>query len=430
MRRHRIMLSPVAALLIMTTILGGCFFKDLKNDLADYDASYALVGTILSPHTDHSRIIVILFTEEDGRQIPVRYTFPEETGHFSFLVEAGTYYLKAFEDLNENLDHDPGEYAGEYGDPINVVPVEPKTGKKAGRTIENLNIRLSPAAAFLDGLDSIDNLAIEQMPVFKLGKIANFDDPLFQQDNGSTGYWKPFSFIKQFGVGIYFLEPYDSERIPVLFVHGAVGTPIGWKDLAEGINERRYQSWFYFYPSGIRLDVAANILNGLIQTLHEKYRFDNLYITAHSMGGLVSRAAILKNHYQHDQRYIKLFVSLSTPWGGVRMAQVGAEKAPTAIPSWHDIAPDSEFIRGIYSQSLPPDIPFHLFFSYKGTCSKFMENNDGTVELQSQLDYRAQSEAAEVYGLYEDHDTILSSSDTVEQYRAVLNSARIELKHE
>jgi len=420
MRTHTLMLSSLAAAMVMIAMLSGCLFRDLKNDLAEYDASYALVGKILSPHKDQGKIIVILFSEEDGKQIPVRYVFPEETGHFSFLVEAGTYYLKAFEDLNENLDHDPGEYAGAYGDPISVVPAEPKAGEKAGRAIENLDIRLSPATAFLDGLDSIEDLTIEQMPVFKLGTIAKLDDPVFDQANGSTGYWKPLSFIKQFGFGIYFLEPYDPERIPVLFVHGAVGTPIGWKNLAEGMDKRRYQSWFFYYPSGIRLDVAANILNRLIQTLHEKYGFDSLCITAHSMGGLVSRAAILKNHYQYDQKYIKLFISLSTPWGGVRMAQIGAEKAPTAIPSWHDVAPDSEFIHRIYSQPLPPDIPFHLFFSYKGNCSTFMENNDGTIELKSELDYRAQSEAADIYGLNEDHDTILSSRDTVEQYREVL----------
>jgi ferredoxin-thioredoxin reductase catalytic subunit len=32
--------------------------------------------------------------------------------------------------------------------------------------------------------------------------------------------------------------------------------------------------------------------------------------------------------------------------------------------------------------------PFISFFSHKGDCSLFMANNDGTVELASELDYR------------------------------------------
>ena len=408
----------------MVVLLNGCVFQDLKNDLAEYEESFALVGEILTPTTDQSKVIVILFSETDGQQIPIRYVFPENTGHFSFLVGPGTYYLSAFEDLNENLAHDPGELAGQFSGPIIVAPPETNAGKPGDRARQNLNIQLSPKTQFIDGLDMADDLAITQMPVFRLGTIIKLDDPAFDQANGSTGYWKPLSFIKQFGVGIYFLEPYDPRRIPVLFVHGATGTPAGWQDMADSLDKSRYQSWFYYYPSGIRLDVAAEILQRLIQILHDKNHFDRLYITAHSMGGLVSRAAILANRNHAGSAPINLFVSLSTPWGGVRMAQKGAEKAPTAIPSWHDVAPDSEFIRKIYSQSLLTDVPFHLFFSHKGNCSLFMENNDGTVELDSELDYRAQADAVRIYGFNEDHGSILSSQETIERYREVLKAAQ------
>lgn len=418
-RTVAIIVAVTAAVVLLT----GCVFRDLKNDLAEYEKSFALVGEILNPTTDQGKVIVVLFSEADGKQVPIRYVFPESTGHFSFLVGPGTYYLRAFEDLNENLDHDPGECAGQFGEPVNVVPRKPKAGQRADRSWQNLNIHLSPVSEFVDGLGMADDLAIEHMPLFKLGTIATLDDPAFDQVNGSAGYWKPLTFIKQFGFGIYFLEPYDPGRIPVLFVHGATGTPTGWQQMADSLDHSRYQSWFYYYPSGVRLDVAADILQGLIQALHDKHKFDRLCITAHSMGGLVSRAAILANRNHAGSARINLFVSLSTPWGGVRMAQKGAEKAPTAIPSWHDVAPDSEFIRKIYSQSLSPDAAFHLFFSHKGNCSVFMENNDGTVELDSELDYRAQADAVGIYGFNEDHGSILSSQETIERYRDVLKAA-------
>ena len=415
-------LSFLAVAAAMMGMLTGCMFKDLNRDLEEYDASFALTGKVSTPSGDSEKVIVILFSQENGEQIPVRYVFPENTGHFSFLVKSGVYYLKAFEDLNENLAHDPGECAGAFPDPIRIAPLASSAVGKTERARKNLDMRLAPADNFIDGMENINDLTIEQMPVFKLGTIAKLDDPLFDPANGSTGYWKPLSFIRQFGVGIYFLEPYDPARIPVLFVHGATGTPAGWKDMADGLDRHLFQPWFYYYPSGIRLDVAAKILNELIETLHDKYGFDRLCITAHSMGGLVSRAAILAQQHQAEETYIKLFVSLSTPWGGVQMAKKGVENAPTAIPSWHDVSPGSEFLQSIYDRSLSPVVPFHLLFSFKGNCSMFMENNDGTVELDSELDYRAQADAAGIYGFNEDHGSILSSRDVIEKYRTILKT--------
>ncbi len=52
---------------------------------------------------------------------------------------------------------------------------------------------------------------------------------------------------------------------------------------------------------------------------HGKYQFDKIYFTAHSMGGLVARSLIIK--YGSQIPYVKLLISLATPWGGDIMAQ-------------------------------------------------------------------------------------------------------------
>ena len=56
------------------------------------------------------------------------------------------------------------------------------------------------------------------------------------------------------------------------------------------------------------------------------------------------------------------------------------------------------------------------FLGFKGDCSLFMANNDGTVELESELDYRAQTDADEVVGLNEDHMSILQSKEFLKNY--------------
>ena len=50
-----------------------------------------------------------------------------------------------------------------------------------------------------------------------------------------------------------------------------------------------------------------------------------------------------------------------------------------------------------------------------------MQNNDGAVELSSELDYRAQSEAVRTIGFDEDHVGILSSQIVIDEYNQILN---------
>ena len=105
------------------------------------------------------------------------------------------------------------------------------------------------------------------------------------------------------------------------------------------------------------------------------------------------------------------------------MAAKGLEHAPEAIPSWYDVVPNSEFIQHIFADPLHPQVPHYLIFGYHGDSSMFMANNDGTVEVSSQLDIRAQDDAATVWGLDEDHMSILSSAKTMEYVNRALATA-------
>jgi pimeloyl-ACP methyl ester carboxylesterase len=413
-------------ILCLTTFFSGCVFWDLKKEVAEFEKLYSLAGKITLPISSHiGSVIVILYSPKEGKNEIVGYTIPADTGHFSFLMPKGAYFLAAFEDLNHNLSHDKGESAGYFGapDPIMLLP----KGRASSGENEFLNcdFHLNQTDRFFSGFSAtIDAQKISKSVLVKFGHITTLDDKIFAAENGSTGYWKPLTFLRDFGIGVYFLEPYDPDKIPVLFVHGAVGTPVGWKKIIEKMDRKKFQPWFYYYPSGFRLDDVAAALNEIIKRIHQTYGFKTLYVTAHSMGGLVSRSFITRNVHEDKQDYIKLFVSISTPWNGHRLVAKGIEGAPAAIPSWHDMVPDSEFIRSIYQKDFTSDIKFYLLFSFRGDCSILLNNNDGTVELSSELDYRAQAGAERIIGFDEDHGSILISPKFLELYHAILNEGQ------
>ena len=77
--------------------------------------------------------------------------------------------------------------------------------------------------------------AEREMPVLRLIRER------FAKENGKYGFWEPGSFFYQFGGAIYFLEKYDPEKIPILFIHGATGTPQDWQYIVQHIDRTRFQ---------------------------------------------------------------------------------------------------------------------------------------------------------------------------------------------
>jgi len=101
--------------------------------------------------------------------------------------------------------------------------------------------------------------------------------------------------------GLYMVQPYDPERIPVLMVHGLWSSPMTWMEMFNDLQadpdiRRRYQFWFYLYPSGEPLAVsAANLRDELVKVRdtcdpHRRNpRMDQMVVVGHSMGGLISQ---------------------------------------------------------------------------------------------------------------------------------------------
>jgi len=410
-------MNQIIAFFLVILLLTGCSFIRLKEDIETMEANVGIGGEITSRSPEQKPLIVMLYSEVDGKQQIVGLRIVDKTeGFYFFLVPIGEYYIFAFEDANANLTYDAGEYFGAFGQPDQIRVASLKAR-------DNLHIEVSRTSGFPEEFPAdISKIStVASVKNVATGTVTTLDNEKFSQEMAGMGFWQPVTFLQEAGVGVYFLDPYDPKKIPILFVHGASGSPRHFKYLAEHIDRARFQPWFYHYPSGLPLDKVSRFLNLLITTLHDDYRFKRLYVTAHSMGGLVSRSFILRNTFEDGNDYIKLFVSISTPWNGHDAAKKGVEHAPAAIPSWHDMVPDSPFIQSVFSREMRPGIPFYLMFSHKGDCSMFMDNNDGAVTIKSQLDLRAQADALDKWGFNNGHVDILSSPDVVKKYKEILD---------
>ncbi len=126
------------------------------------------------------------------------------------------------------------------------------------------------------------------------------DSPRFRErDIETEGLLNPAETQKD--RGLFMLEPYDPNRIPVLMVHGLWSSPRTWMDMFNDLRSfpeirERYQFWFYIYPSGQPFWISAAQLRGdlvamrdVVDPGHRHRPMDEMVLVGHSMGGLVSR---------------------------------------------------------------------------------------------------------------------------------------------
>ncbi len=392
---------------------------ELGEEADKVNRSTILVGWISAKSDPAGPIVVAAYTKTLGRIRPVHCARLHEPGGFELMVPNGRYALVAFVDANRNQRLDEGEPVGSY---LGAQTVEADGTGVVGQL--DMEIRADAGRPPVPWGTAFSDCGLLPGHSTQAGAVVSLDDPLFSRAYADKAYWKPAEFFREVGGNVYFLEPYDATKIPVLFVHGASGTPQDWRYLAEHLDRRRYQPWFYYYPSGAGIDSMAHLLSWKLFTLRLKHRFDTLYIVAHSMGGLVVRSLLL----DHGQMVpgVKLFVSLSTPWGGEPTAAMGVKYAPAVIPSWIDMQPQGAYMQSLFARRLPGETDYYLLFGFRGGSNLWRPNNDGAVILASVLRSPAQAEAKQVYGFDEDHVSILSSARVRSRFEAILDSAGSE----
>jgi triacylglycerol esterase/lipase EstA (alpha/beta hydrolase family) len=148
------------------------------------------------------------------------------------------------------------------------------------------------------------------------------NQPQFQErDLSTTGLLHPGEAKKL--QGLYMLEPFDPNKMPVVMVHGLWSSPITWMEMYNDLRSdpqvrENYQFWFYLYPTGqpfwhsatqMREDLA--MMRREVDPSREYPALDEMVLVGHSMGGLIAKLQTVESsdafwHTMSDHTFAEL----------------------------------------------------------------------------------------------------------------------------
>lgn len=364
-----------------------------------------LEGTLEAPTCAECPLIVVVLGDESP---PVVHNFRvfERSGSFRIAALRESRFLFAFQDTNRDFSYQPGEPAAWH---------ELAGTRFAGLTATDIALRLGgplvrPAPPGMLNLFELRGATLGRVDV-QMGQLATLEDERFSPAAAEMGVWEPVRFMKQGYAGIFFLEPYDAARTPVLFIPGINGTPRDFTDLIRALDRRRFQPWVMHYPSGLDLRALGDGLVGLMAELRLRHAFSSLHVVAHSMGGLVGREFVAECARGRTCGYLRQFISISTPFSGEATAGLGVAYAPVVVPVWRNLAPGSPFLDHLFDEPLPGDVEHHLLFSFRNESGLRRGSGDGVIPLASQLRPEAQAQATTLRGFDDDHMSVLENPE-------------------
>jgi pimeloyl-ACP methyl ester carboxylesterase len=132
--------------------------------------------------------------------------------------------------------------------------------------------------------------------------------------------------------GLYFLQPYDPDRIPVVMVHGLMATDQMWDNPINELEKdpvlrERYQFWVFGYPTGNPIAYSGLKLREALTRVDKLYpNHEGYVVISHSLGGVVSQMQVVSLRPENWERVVgepakKIFARL-TPGDLVHRALV------------------------------------------------------------------------------------------------------------
>lgn len=145
--------------------------------------------------------------------------------------------------------------------------------------------------------------------------------------------------------GLYFVTPYDPNKIPVVLVHGLVSSPDAFKNI---INElapepwfrKNYQIWLYNYPTGNPWIFSSMKFREMMREACAYARskgggakLNRMVIVGHSMGGLVTRSSVTDpGHKIYKAMFNKPIDELKASDSTMRLIRDGTLYKPLSEP--------------------------------------------------------------------------------------------------
>jgi pimeloyl-ACP methyl ester carboxylesterase len=325
----------------------------------------------------------------------------------------------------------------------------------------------APVTATLDFRATGATLALRRPAKQPTAVVEGKTRPLNADFSAPISYYEPPANLLFVGImgalraahyekktGLYFLQPYDPDRVPVVFVHGLISTPFDWVKTINGLLadpelRKHYQFWVFAYPTG------NPVLYSALRLREELAKVDKLYpnhkgyvVVGHSMGGLLTQAQVTSmtradwektlgppamelfaslqpaelvaraTTFKSNSR-IKRVVFICTPHLGSKMASAGIgefairlislpvdlvttvkSEVPEAtlrkmnngrLPnSVSNLAPSAPYLKVLNKETI--QVPYHSIIGNRGKPGPLAESTDGVVPYWSSHLDGAQSE--------------------------------------
>lgn len=102
-------------------------------------------------------------------------------------------------------------------------------------------------------------------------------------------------------ISLTFMQPFRSDRIPVVFVHGTVSSPGRWADMLNDLSNDarvrdRFQFWYFQYSTGAPIPYSAMLLRDVLGEAVTQFDPEGTYpalhqmvVVGHSQGGLLAK---------------------------------------------------------------------------------------------------------------------------------------------
>ena len=216
--------------------------------------------------------------------------------YFTAFTPAGEVDLKTIK--RRNVRHGVGGALVGVRRPDPLEPFSPLVGVTA------------PVTAVLDFKGRDATLALIDASEKPTSRVAGKDRPLAADFSAPLAYYPQRSELWEglMGAirvtdymkitGLYMLEPYDPDRIPLVFVHGLISTPRMWRNVINELQtdpelRRRYQCAVFAYPTGNPPLYSAMRLREELAKFYQLHPgAPDCVLVGHSMGGILSRTQV------------------------------------------------------------------------------------------------------------------------------------------